>query len=54
MGGGIGNNIQLGDIQEIKIGTLAKRMTSYYLFQKKIENVFNYKISQQNNNNINI
>ena len=35
MGGGIGNNIQLGDIQEIKIGTLAKRMTSYYLFQKK-------------------
>ena len=54
MGGGIGNNIQLGDIQEIKIGTLAKRMTSYYLFQKKIENVFNYKNSIQNNNNINI
>ena len=43
------NNIQLNDIPKIKIGPLAKRMTSYYMFQKKIENVFKYKTSLQNN-----
>ena len=48
VGFGGGNTIQLGDIQPIKIGPLAKRMTSYYLFQKKIENVFKYNNSSQN------
>ena len=51
MGAGVGGNtIQIGDIQPIKIGPLAKRITNYYLFQKKIENVFKYKNSSQNNN----
>ena len=50
VGFGGGNTIQLGDIQPIKIGPLAKRMTSYYLFQKKIENVFKYNNSSLNNN----
>ena len=40
-----------GNKQAIKIGTLAERITNFYLFQKQIEKVFNYKKSQKYNYN---
>ena len=40
-----------GNGQAIKIGTLAERITNFYLFQKQIEKVFNYKKSQKYNYN---